>query len=113
MFTFHWSELLVITVGGLILLAGLAFLMLRRRNELLQEFLTPEEPTLGDEFFRVRSPKPEKAPSEEATQAAVAEPAAASGAVQWGAAVEAPAAGEGQNPSVAPDAVREDKPSVA
>jgi len=58
MLTFHWSELLVIVFGGLVLLLGLAFLMLRRRNEVLQEFLTPEEPHLEEEFFRIREPKP-------------------------------------------------------
>ena len=68
MFTFHWSELLVIILGGIVLFFGLAFLMLRRRNEVLQDFLTPEEPDLEQEFFRVRSLKPpetEVAPPEE------------------------------------------------
>jgi len=68
MFTFHWSELLVVAVGGLALLIGLAFLMLRRRNEMLQTFLTPEEPNLEEEFFRVRTPKQEETPPENATE---------------------------------------------
>ena len=49
---------MIIVLGGLILLIGLAFLMLRRRNEILQKFLMPEEPNLEEEFFRVRQPKP-------------------------------------------------------
>lgn len=63
--TFHWSELLVIVVGGLALLFGLALLILRRRNEVLQEFLTPEQPDIEDEFFRVREKTPEEQPEEE------------------------------------------------
>lgn len=54
MFTFHWSELLVVVVCGLVLFVGLALLMLRRRNEILQNFLTPEEPNIEEEFFRTR-----------------------------------------------------------
>ena len=68
MFTFHWSELLVVVAGGLVLLIGLAFLMLRRRNEMLQTFLTPEEPNLEEEFFRVRTPNQEEAPPEDTTE---------------------------------------------
>ena len=64
MFTFHWSELLVVVVCGLALFFGLALLMLRRRNEILQKFLTPEEPHLEEEFFRVRRPKQEETPPE-------------------------------------------------
>ena len=59
---------MVIILGGLVLLFGLAFLMLRRRNEVLQVFLTPEEPDLEQEFFRVRTSKQEvmeEAPPEE------------------------------------------------
>jgi hypothetical protein len=65
MFTFHWSELLAIVVGGLLLFLGLALLMLRRRNEMLQTFLTPEMPDIEQEFFRVRETKPEQTPPEE------------------------------------------------
>jgi len=60
MFTFHWSELLVIVLGGLALFFGLALLMLRRRNEILQDFLTPEEPNLEVDFFGAREPKPKE-----------------------------------------------------
>ena len=67
MFTFHWSELLVIVIGGLVLLLGLALIMLRRRNEILQDFLTPEDPNLEEEFFRVRVPKQKEPPPEETT----------------------------------------------
>ena len=58
-FTFHWSELLVVIVCGLGLFLGLAFLMLRRRNDLLQEFLTPDEPNIEEEFFRVHTVAPQ------------------------------------------------------
>jgi hypothetical protein len=67
MFTFHWSELLVIVLGGLVLFLGLALVMLRRRNEILQDFLTPDEPDLEEEFFRVRTPKQTEPPTEEDT----------------------------------------------
>ena len=60
MFTFHWSELLVIVLAGLALFFGLAFLMLRRRIDILKDFLTPEEPNLEVEFFGARQPKQEQ-----------------------------------------------------
>ena len=72
MFTFHWSQLLVVAVGGLALFLRLAFLMLYRRDQLIQQFLTPEiTPELEDEYFRARriqqtatsqeeAPEPEK-----------------------------------------------------
>lgn len=66
MFIFHWSELLVLILGGIILFLGLALMMLRRRNEILQTFLTPEEPDLEDEFFREHLPKQEVVPEETA-----------------------------------------------
>ena len=65
MLTFHWSELLVVVIGGLVLFLGLAFLMLRRRNEVLQRFLTPDEPSLEEEFFRVHRPKQDEASQED------------------------------------------------
>ena len=68
MFTFQWSELLVIIIGGFVLFLGLAFLMLRRRNEILQRFLTPEEPDLEEEFFRVHTLKPKEIPPENAAE---------------------------------------------
>ena len=67
MFTFHWSELLVVVIGGLILFFGLALLMLRRRNEILEKFLTPEEPDLEENFFRVHKPSQEESSTEEMT----------------------------------------------
>ena len=70
MFTFHWTELLVIVFGGLILFFGLALLMLHRRNEILEDLLTPEEPNLEIDFFGARAPKQKKkedVPSEEDT----------------------------------------------
>ena len=89
MFTFHWSELLVVAVCGLALLIGLAFLMLRRRNEMLQTFLTPEEPNLEEEFFRVRAPEQEEIPPEDAaeseTDEAGEEASGGEKSAQWGA----------------------------
>ena len=73
MFTFHWSELLVVGLCGLVLFFGLALVMLRRRNEVLQKFLTPEEPDLEKDFFRVRSPKQEVAVQEKTLQEETAE----------------------------------------
>ena len=91
MFTFHWSELLVVILGGIILFFGLALLMLRRRNEILQRFLTPEEPNLEEEFFRVRAPKQTeqaKTPPENADEtenkAETAKTTPDTDAVRWG-----------------------------
>jgi len=87
MFTFYWSELLVIVIGGLALLFGLALLMLRRRNEMLQTFLTPDSPDIEQEFFRVPISEQEQTPPEETVVAEqeVAEPEAVpEDTVQWG-----------------------------
>ena len=65
MFTFHWSELLVIVIGGLILLLGLALVMLRRRNEIMQEFLTPDDSHIEEDFFRVREVEQKEPPTNE------------------------------------------------
>ena len=87
MFTFHWYELLAVAICGLVLFLGLALLMLRRRNEILQKFLTPEEPNLEEEFFRIRAPKQEETPLEDPTESAVDEVAEESDAeaARWGA----------------------------
>jgi len=85
--TFHWSELLVILLGGLVLFLGLALLILRRRGEIMQELLTPEEPELEEEFFRVRKVQPEETPAEEDKEGAdEAEGETKENTVQWGAA---------------------------
>ena len=90
MFTFHWSELLVLVVCGLILFFGLALLMLRRRNERLQDFLTPDEPDIEEEFFRVKQnpqkEQPEDAPIEEIVEGEPNETAKMpdNDAIQWG-----------------------------
>jgi len=87
MFTFHWGELLVIILGGVILFFGLALLMLRRRNEILERFLTPEEPNLEEEFFRVRYKQEaqEETPSEDADEPETeAEATPDEDAVRWG-----------------------------
>ncbi|MDR0870268.1 MAG: hypothetical protein LBN39_05685 [Planctomycetaceae bacterium] len=65
-----------------LLLAGLSFLALRRRGEILRQYLMPAEDNLTQEFFR-RIPKPPKEPAAaaaetETTQTAVPETA------QWG-----------------------------
>ena len=74
MFTFHWSALVVVVILSLMLFFGLAFLMLRRRNEILQDYLTPEEPELEETYFRVRSLPQEASPSEEAAESKTSEP---------------------------------------
>jgi len=84
MFTFHWGELLVVVIGGLILLLGLALLVLRRRNEVLQDFLTPEEPNLEEEFFRVRQVQRDEVPSEEDVAEAETVEEADKNTVRWG-----------------------------
>ncbi|MDR3199023.1 MAG: hypothetical protein LBU34_14245 [Planctomycetaceae bacterium] len=52
MFTFRLIELLIILFASLVLISGLSFLILRRRDEILQEFLTPDEPDIEREFFK-------------------------------------------------------------
>lgn len=64
MLTFQPIDLLLVAIAGLVLIAGLTFLALRRRNEILQDFLTPEEPNIEEEFFKKRVVA-EKAPEEE------------------------------------------------
>jgi hypothetical protein len=53
-FTFTLIEFLIIFVSALVLVVGLAMFALRRRGEILQDFLTPEEPNLATEFFKKR-----------------------------------------------------------
>ena len=83
--TFHWIELLVVVISGLALFFGLALLMLRRRNEVLQGFLTPEDPNIEEEFFRVRE-KPQGELPEEEIEAEPSETEIAPNEeeVQWG-----------------------------
>ena len=69
--------------------------MLRRRNEVLQDFLTPDEPSLEEEFFRVKQKPQEEKPED---SAAAEEPSEMTempddNAVQWGTASEEPAHG--------------------
>ncbi len=54
--------LLLATVA--VLISGLLALTLRRRNNLLQEYLTPEEPDIEQEFFHLPRPKEEEAEPE-------------------------------------------------
>ena len=55
-----------VVLGGLMLFLGLTFLMLRRRNEMLQTFLTPEEKNLEEEFFRIHMPQQDATPPKDA-----------------------------------------------
>ena len=64
MFTFHWSELLVVVISGLILLLGLALVMLRRRNEIMQVFLTPDDSHIEEDFFRIREAEQKEPPTD-------------------------------------------------
>ncbi|MDR0392515.1 MAG: hypothetical protein LBH59_11445 [Planctomycetaceae bacterium] len=63
MFTFNLVELLIIFVAALVLLFGLVMFSLRRRSEILQDILTPEEPNLAVEFFK--KPVIEETPEED------------------------------------------------
>lgn len=54
MLTFSTTDLVIVLIAGFILLVGLSFLALRRRDEMLQDFLTPEEPDIETEFFKKR-----------------------------------------------------------
>ena len=86
MLAFHWSEILVVGVCGLALFLGLAFLMLRRRNEILEKFLTPEEPNLDEEFFRVRPPEQKQTPQGDSVDATPSDTAETTGenTTRWG-----------------------------
>ena len=65
MFTFQFLDFLIVCVGGLILLVGLTFFALKRRNEILRDFLMPEEPDIEQEFFKLREkPKVDENPVE-------------------------------------------------
>jgi len=84
MFIFYWSELLVVVIGGLILFLGLAMVMLRRRNEILQVFLTPEDTNIEEEFFRVRKAAQAEPPLEESMDVEETTDRADDNAEQWG-----------------------------
>ena len=76
---------MAVIVCGLILFFGLALLVLRRRNEILQRFLTPEETDLEEEFFRVINPKQEISASEEVDEQEIeAEHVPVEESVHWG-----------------------------
>ena len=83
MFTSPFLDFLIFFAAGLILLAGLTWLALRRRNEILQDYLTPEEPEIEQEFFKRREkPKVEKEHTEE--EAAEGESEVAADEAGWG-----------------------------
>ncbi|MDR2642560.1 MAG: hypothetical protein LBC74_07180 [Planctomycetaceae bacterium] len=63
MFTFSLIESLIIFVTALVLLGGLVVFSMRRRSEILQDILTPEEPNLATEFFK-KKPTVEEVPNE-------------------------------------------------
>jgi len=64
--------------------------MLRRRNEILQDFLTPDEPELEKEFFRVKRAPQEEEPEEPPVAEESSETAEMQNdsAIQWGTAPE-------------------------
>jgi hypothetical protein len=63
-FTFQPIELLIVLLASLALVSGLAFLILRRRDEILRDFLTPEEPDIEQEFFKRKSVEEPVVPEE-------------------------------------------------
>ncbi len=69
MFSWAFLQFLIVLLVSLVLFCGMALLALRRRNEILQEFLTPDNPNIEQEFFKKRPPKEE--PTPEATDAEV------------------------------------------
>jgi len=91
MFAFHWGELLVVVISGLILFFGLALLMLRRRFEILQMFLTPEDPDIEKEFFRLHTPvREETVPENEAETESETLDTPEEDTVRWGTAEQTP-----------------------
>ena len=64
--------------------------MLRRRNEVLQDFLTPDEPELEEEFFRVKHTPQEEQPEDSTMDAETSETPEMQddNAIQWGTASE-------------------------
>ncbi|MDR2171162.1 MAG: hypothetical protein LBP59_13545 [Planctomycetaceae bacterium] len=67
MFTFSLIEFIIIFVAAIVLLGGLVVFSMRRRSEILQDILTPEEPNLATEFFKKR-PEVEKTIEKEPEQ---------------------------------------------
>lgn len=80
--TFQPVDLVVILVTGLILVVGLSLLALRRRNEILRDYLTPEEKDIEEQFFRrrVRAPEKQEAEPEKAEES----PAESEVGSEWG-----------------------------
>lgn len=60
MSTIHPIEIWIVFGFAVLLLFGICFFAIRRRNEILQEFLTPEEPDIEAIFFKKRPEKPVK-----------------------------------------------------
>ena len=76
---------LIIFAGGLLLLAGLTLLALQRRNEILRELLTPEEPEIEKEFFKRRQKIEAEQPSnEEPSTENTSEPPTSDETSAWG-----------------------------
>lgn len=48
----QFYELLVLLFAAVLVIVGFTYLSLRRRDEILQEIFTPDEPELAREFFR-------------------------------------------------------------
>ncbi|MDR1269356.1 MAG: hypothetical protein LBK82_07510 [Planctomycetaceae bacterium] len=83
MFTFQPIELLIILFACFALVSGLSFLILRRRDEILQDFLTPDEPNIEQEFFQ-RKPVEEPAEPEEVHEEATVTEAESLPDISWG-----------------------------
>ncbi len=67
MLTFQTTDLLVVLIAGVLLTVGLSYLALRRRNEILQDYLTPNEPDIDREFFK-KHPAPEADETDQAEE---------------------------------------------
>jgi len=68
-------EWLVLIAAGVLIVIGLTYLTLRRRDEMLEEIFTPVEQELAQEFFerieaqeRAKQEHPEEETVEEATE---------------------------------------------
>jgi len=55
-YTIQPIEFWIVFGFAVLLMIGICFFTIRRRNEILQEFLTPEEPDIEEHFFKKRSP---------------------------------------------------------
>ncbi len=73
LFTFQPIDFVIILVTGLILVIGLSMIALRRRNEILRDYLTPDEKDIEEQFFRRRVVRPVAEKKKKATPEATEE----------------------------------------